>query len=89
MTSADAATSSVEPTATDTTETASSSSPNFAVGELVTIKRHGKARIISALVTDPAEQHHGRCRVQYLADGKTYWARPESMRVYHKVRSWV
>eukprot|EP00878_Enallax_costatus_P005667 GHUV01005943.1.p1 GENE.GHUV01005943.1~~GHUV01005943.1.p1 ORF type:complete len:276 (+),score=73.78 GHUV01005943.1:223-1050(+) len=84
MTPADAAAGTPEPAAVETAEAATSSSPCFSVGDIVTIKRHGKARIITGVVSDPADQYRGRCQVQYLADGKTYWARPESMRVYHK-----
>ena len=57
----------------------------FAVGEVVDVRANGRAEVIEALVTDSGHKFHGRIRVKYLIDGKTYYARPETLRRLAKV----
>eukprot|EP00879_Flechtneria_rotunda_P004936 GHRR01005210.1.p1 GENE.GHRR01005210.1~~GHRR01005210.1.p1 ORF type:complete len:247 (+),score=33.41 GHRR01005210.1:58-798(+) len=62
----------------------SSSAGAYSVGDIVTVKRHGKATVSRGLVQESSSQYFGRYQVQYLADGKMYWARPDMLRPYQK-----
>ncbi|KAG2442030.1 hypothetical protein HYH02_009822 [Chlamydomonas schloesseri] len=52
----------------------------FAVGDIVDVKGYGRAEVIEPLCTDENSRFHGRYRVRYQRDGKTYYSRPESLR---------
>lgn len=49
-------------------------------GDIVDIKRHGKATIVEGPVQDPESQFHGRYKVQYLGSGLTYYCRADVLR---------
>ncbi|GLC52476.1 hypothetical protein PLESTB_000633500 [Pleodorina starrii] len=62
---------------------------SFTVGEIVDVRNYGRAEVIEPLVTEPGARFHGRIRVRYQRDGKTYYARPENLRKTVQVKQRV
>ncbi|GFR51837.1 hypothetical protein Agub_g14301, partial [Astrephomene gubernaculifera] len=61
----------------------------FEVGNIVDVRGYGRAEVIEPLVTEPGHRFHGRIRVRYQRDGKTYYARPENLRTTVQVKQRV